>query len=196
MKVIVDTNKYSGNFEREMCAYATGQIGECGVGEDEVDENMPHAKWWEEHVIHQEDEGCYRPVALSATPGYINDGMGGHYEDTPENRELAYAAAVEKMIAYYKPRYVAVERRLREKDFEEENDGRGWTEEACLRTIESMNTHIQTIRERKQVSPAYQSIEIVVNEPPPGIVMIHFEHRIHEFAKREGIEILAIRVVK
>jgi hypothetical protein len=196
MKVIVDTNKYAGNFEREMCAYATGQVGECEVGSEEVDENMPHAKWWEKHVIHQEDEGCYRPVALSATPGYINDGMGGHYVDTPENRELACAAAVEKMIAYYKPQRDMIERRLRENDFEEENGGRGWTEEACHRTIKSMDDRVQCLRDRKQVSSAYQSIEIVVNEPPPGIVMIHFESRIHEFAKREGIKILAIRVVK
>jgi len=195
MKVIVDTNKYAGNFEREMCAYATGQVGECGVGSEEVDENMPHAKWWDDHVIDQDDEGCYRPVALAETPGYINDGMGGHYKDTTENRELAFAASVEKMIAYYKPQRDMIERRLREKDFETNTD-RGWTEEACQRTISGMDTRIQQLRERKQVSPAYQSIEIVVNEPPPGIVMIHFESRIHEFAKREEIEILGIRIEK
>jgi len=195
MKVIVDTNKYAGNFEREMCAYATGQIGECEVGSEEVDENMPYANWWEEYVIHQEDEGCYRPVALSATPGYINDGMGGYYIDTPENRELAYAATVEKMIAYYKPQRDMIERRIREKDFEINTD-RGWTEEACNRTIKSMDDRVQQLRDTKQVYPAFQSIVIEVSKPPPGIVMIHFESRIREFAKREGIEILGIRIVK
>jgi hypothetical protein len=29
---VVDTEEYAGNFEREMCAYATGMTGECGVG--------------------------------------------------------------------------------------------------------------------------------------------------------------------
>jgi hypothetical protein len=29
---IVDTDSYAGNFERCMCAYMTGQIGECEVG--------------------------------------------------------------------------------------------------------------------------------------------------------------------
>ncbi len=33
---IVDTNKYSGNFERQMTAYVTGRIGECMVGEPEA----------------------------------------------------------------------------------------------------------------------------------------------------------------
>jgi len=195
MKVIVDTNKYAGNFEREMCAYATAQIGECEVGSEEVDENMPHAKWWDDHVIDQEDEGRYGPVTISPTPGYINDGMGGHYLDTPENRELAREAAVEKMIAYYKPQRDMIERRLREKDFEANTD-RGWTEEACHRTIKNMDGRIQQLREQKQVFPAYQSIAIEVSKTPPGIVMIHFESRVHEFAKREGIEILGIRIVK
>jgi hypothetical protein len=195
MKVIVDTNKYAGNFEREMCAYATGQIGECGVGADEVDENMPHAKWWDDHVIDQEDEGCYRPVALSPTPGYINDGMGGHYVDTPENRELAREAAVEKMIAYYKPQRDAIETHLELGD-KSVKRGRGWTKESCLRAIKSMDDRVQQLRDRKQVFPAYQSIEIEVSKPPHGIVMAHFESRIHEFAKREGIEILGVRIVK
>ena len=31
---IVDTDSYAGNFEREMCAYMTGHIGECSVGEE------------------------------------------------------------------------------------------------------------------------------------------------------------------
>lgn len=195
MKVIVDTNKYAGNFEREMCAYATGQIGECGVGSEEVVENIPHSLWWGIFVDEVCDEGCYRPVALSPTPGYINDGMGGLYEDTHENRELAYEAAVEKMIAYYKPQRDMIERRLREKDFEANTD-RGWTEEACHRTIKSMDARVQELRERKQVFPAYQSIEIVVSEPPPPVVIAHFKSRVHEFAKREGIEILAIRIEK
>lgn len=195
MKVIVDTNKYSGSFEREMCAYATGQVGECGVGADEVDENMPYAKWWDDHVIDQEDEGCYGPVTISPTPGYINDGMGGHYLDTPENRELAHKAALEKMIAYYKPQRDMIERRLELGD-KAATRGRGWTIEECHRTIKGMDDHIQQLREQKQVYPACQSIVIEVSKPPPGIVMIHFESRIHEFAAREGIEILGIRIKK
>jgi hypothetical protein len=176
-----------------MCAYATGQLGECGVGREEVDENTPYADWWEEHIVQQEDEGRYCIVSITSTPGYINDGMGGHYVDTPENREVAYAASVEKMIAYYKPYRDRIEHRLREKNFEEDNGGHGWTEEACNRTLKNMDDRIQQLREQRQVYPAYQSIVIDVNEPPPGVVMIHFESRIREFARRKGIEILGIR---
>lgn len=196
MKIIVDTNKYSGNFEREMCAFATAQVGECGVGEDEVDEAHTYASWWEQHIELVPDNGCWRPVAISPTPGFINDGMGGHYEDTPENRKLANESALQKMIEYQAPQKAVVEKRIQEKNFEEENGRGAWTEEACLRTLKSFNESIERVKNRKTVYPAYQSIEIVINEPPPGIVMIDFESRVYEFAKQNDIEILGIRIVK
>ena len=31
---IIDTDQYAGNFERELCAWTTGQIGECEVGKE------------------------------------------------------------------------------------------------------------------------------------------------------------------
>ena len=31
---VIDTNEYAGNFEREMCAWLTGQVGECDVGKE------------------------------------------------------------------------------------------------------------------------------------------------------------------
>ena len=195
MKIIVDTNKYSGNFEREMCAFATAQIGECAVGDDEVDENHPYASWWETH-IQQVEDGCWRPVAISPTSGFINDGMGGHYKDTPENRNLANEEAVRKMIDYQSSQRGMIEKRLQEKKFEEDKGGRGWTEEACLRTLKSYDATIERVKSSKAIYPAYQSIEIVVDAPPPGVVMMDFESRIYEFAKLNEIEILGIRIVK
>jgi hypothetical protein len=195
VKIVVDTNKYSGNFEREMCAFATAQIGECGVGAEEVDEAHPYASWWETH-IQQVEDGCWRPVAISTTPGFINDGMGVHYKDTPENRKLANEAAVQKMIAYQAPQRAVIEKRLQERNFEKDNGGRGWTEEACLRTLKIYDETVARLRNNKSVFPAYQSIEIVVDTPPPGVVMMDFESRIYEFAKQNDIEILGIRIAK
>jgi hypothetical protein len=195
MKIIVDTNKYSGNFEREMCAFATAQIGECEVGIEEIDATHTFAAWWEKH-IQQVQDGCWRPVAIAPTPGFINDGMGGHYEDTPENQELALAAAVQKMIDYYASQRKMVETRLQERNFEEGNGRGGWTEEACLRTLKSQDEHIEQIKNKKTVYPAYQSIEIVVNEMPPDFIMTDFEQRVHQFAETNDIEILGIRIEK
>lgn len=33
---VVDTEQYAGNFERGMCAFMTGMLGECGVGSEEA----------------------------------------------------------------------------------------------------------------------------------------------------------------
>lgn len=37
---IIDTDSYSGNFEREMCAYITGHIGDCLVGFEEAEDYL------------------------------------------------------------------------------------------------------------------------------------------------------------
>ena len=73
-KVIVfDTDAYAGNFEREMCAYITGQIGECQVGDKVAEAVAPallHAEWYGEHVVSEPDEhGTWRPASIWPTAG-------------------------------------------------------------------------------------------------------------------------------
>lgn len=84
---IIDTTEYSGNFERELTAWCTGQIGECGAGgeeaaafEKEVDPNL--LKYFEDSVVQwPDDHGCCRPATIQPTPGFWNDGMGDHWAD-------------------------------------------------------------------------------------------------------------------
>lgn len=71
---IVDTDKYSGNFEREMCAFVTGQVGECGVGdeyadsfEEEFGEDFTY-KVGDMMEGVPDDHGCFRPVGISTAP--------------------------------------------------------------------------------------------------------------------------------
>lgn len=63
--ILVKTNCYAGNFEREMCAYLTGHIGECEVGEELVEENIKDR--FENKILSKPDEhGCHRPVNLDS----------------------------------------------------------------------------------------------------------------------------------
>ena len=74
---VIDTDKYAGNFERETCAYVTGQLGECEVGEDEadlfeqavslgvIDANLE--KEIENKILQVDDEGIFRPVEVWST---------------------------------------------------------------------------------------------------------------------------------
>lgn len=62
-EVIVKTSSYAGNFERELCAFMTGHIGECGVGSEFI--NPIINTTFEGYIEDKpDDHNCYRPVAL------------------------------------------------------------------------------------------------------------------------------------
>lgn len=62
-QIVVKTNSYAGNFEREMCAYMTGIVGECEVGSEFIEEEI--SPLFENSVKSKpDDHGCYRPIAL------------------------------------------------------------------------------------------------------------------------------------
>lgn len=76
---LIDTDEYAGNFERDLCAYMTGMIGECGVGDDcqkiyaedkgfglpegscSVIRNNPY----DDMLVNEpDDHGCGRPTSI------------------------------------------------------------------------------------------------------------------------------------
>jgi len=60
--IVIHTNKYAGNFEREVCAWVTGHVGECGVGKEMVVENIAEKFL---NIQEKADEnGCMRPVEI------------------------------------------------------------------------------------------------------------------------------------
>lgn len=87
--IVIDTNQYSGNFEREMCAYLTGQYGECGVGDDIAEserKNIKNIDWWDKNIIQRNDEyGYSRPVKIYPTPNLTNNGKGKNSLITESN---------------------------------------------------------------------------------------------------------------
>ncbi|MFA5207401.1 MAG: hypothetical protein WC428_01975 [Candidatus Paceibacterota bacterium] len=71
---IVKTDAYAGNFEREMCAYMTGQIGECEVGKSYVDQEEKSLldKLFHNILSLPDDNGCYRPVSILSGDTYFD----------------------------------------------------------------------------------------------------------------------------
>lgn len=67
---IIDTNEYAGNFERDMCAFCTGMIGDCEVGKEESEKFIKE----ESQDIYDDlneiiekrpdDHGCCRPTSI------------------------------------------------------------------------------------------------------------------------------------
>jgi hypothetical protein len=67
--VVVHTDSYTGNFEREFCAYVTGVVGDCGKGQNlaneyREDEGKDYYDFWDSLDQVPDDNGCCRPVSL------------------------------------------------------------------------------------------------------------------------------------
>lgn len=94
-KFIIDTDSYSGNFEREICAYITGHLRECGIGSKMVEDDIKSKfEKYIEYVL--DDRETNTPVDIYPTPGYGNNGLGYNGDGTPES----YKIAKEKYIEY------------------------------------------------------------------------------------------------
>jgi hypothetical protein len=66
---IIDTNEYAGNFERELCAYITGHVGECGVGSEMAhifteEEGESFDIFGESVLSISSEHGCARPTSI------------------------------------------------------------------------------------------------------------------------------------
>lgn len=199
-KILIHTNKYSGNFEREICAFATGQYGECGVGSEEAEEafegmTTKSFEWWKSNIDLVADEhACYRPVAIAPTPGYINNGIGKQFVDTPENRVIAKETAVESIINHHANLTALCEEMLRTEEYLN-----GWTEESCIRTLKNNQASIDRVKNTDKFYPAYQSVEIylaVDADKIPQEVLDEFSKRVYLYAEQNEIEVSRIEVVE
>jgi len=88
---LIDTDQYAGNFEREMCAYLTGRVGDCNVGKEFAaifHTEVPNADSLFDNVASVPDEegGCCRPVTIWPSENWLNDGYGHHFHKTNHNK--------------------------------------------------------------------------------------------------------------
>ena len=99
----IDTDSYSGNFERQMFAFIFGIPDTNDGGTRDLSHYMDAAKaagvskklrndypyeLLDTRMNDPGDDGYHRAyVTICPTPGYFNDGKGEHYADTEENRK-------------------------------------------------------------------------------------------------------------
>lgn len=99
---IIDTNQYAGNFERHMCAFMTGMIGDCGIGEEyaKMYKNCGLSPMKELLTYKSDEHGVYRPCGIFPTPGWINSGYKNYryvIDNLDEEKALAeYNENIEK----------------------------------------------------------------------------------------------------
>jgi hypothetical protein len=164
---IIDTEQYAGNFEREMCAYCTGQIGDCGVGDEfallfNKEENISDDYF--DNIAQESDEhGCARPCKIYPTEGWFNHGMGGHFREGQEKEALKhYIAAVEK---YETPLLKQAEKNKVKLAGEKIQN---WTIEGCGREIKGHSKRIKKANKLIKVRkyPAALSVAILFYKKP------------------------------
>ncbi len=103
---VIDTNQYAGSFERPMCAYMTGIIGECEVGNKEAEQakkEIPTEIAVLEQLVEQvpDEHGCHRPVTILPNPRYGNDGKGKHQQLTDDNKNKFQWPAYYSVAIYF-----------------------------------------------------------------------------------------------
>ena len=188
--LIVDTNSYSGNFERESIAFATGLVGECMVGEElaekaKEDMSVESVKWWRNYGRQTDDgEGCLRPAFIWPTPGFFNHGMGGNFPDNEEGEREG--------LAHYKK----VATGYHQQELDRLNTivvGQGnWTPQSLEAEKTRRRDELEKIKHMTKPNKhdCYQSVGIVVDEIPPLEVLDEFKDRMTFFLKEKGVEVL------
>lgn len=170
--LIIDTNQYAGNFERQMCAFLTGHTGECGVGRDMAQiykEDTGDAKLTKfRNVISVPDEhGCSRPVSIHTNPRWAGDGVGNIFLiDGNSNEAELCAAYVKSREGYFSPLI-----RQKREIINQINSGKevkGWTVKAAEREIAKHEDDIAKAKQLTRVNryPAYLSVAIYFDSRP------------------------------
>lgn len=164
--LIVDTDTYSGNFERQLTAYLTGQLGECGVGkemaklfEEEAKTNKPPVDFAEVVVSAPDDHGCSRPCTIYPTPGWYNDGVGNHFQAGDQKKALeSYKTMMGWEIARLGKMYEGYLKVMPP----------GWTEKAVQKELVALEKRKKALKALKKLDTcsAYQSVAIFFSERP------------------------------
>lgn len=96
---VVDTNQYAGNFEREMGAYLTGRVWKYFSDDAVTLANLYkqetgdlHARQFVAILGRHESDGEHWPNYTDSweTPGWFNNGVGGHFRDGQETEALEH----------------------------------------------------------------------------------------------------------
>jgi hypothetical protein len=176
---IIDTEQYAGNFEREMCAFMTGQFGECEVGKELAEQArklLPEnvLEWFDEHIISLPDErGCRRPVEIVPTSGWFNSGGGQCFREGSD-LEIVKSDYVNSVRAYHS-KYIRLE--------EEKLLNPKWPRDQVEKQIAEYNKRIEEdIARGPGHWPAYLSVGIHVDTIPPKNIIEVLKTGAREFA--------------
>jgi len=152
---VIDTDSYAGNFERDMCAYVTGVVGDCCVGEEfaqlyrqETGESESQFGELLEHRV--DDRGCHRPCSLYPTKGFLYDGEDGEVPEIEFNQEVANTKYRLHTAKYYQTQYANTEKI----DVNDESYKKaGWSEKSKANELKRIQKDIDRCLSKATVCP-------------------------------------------
>jgi hypothetical protein len=173
--IIIDTEQYAGNFERELCAFLTGRVGDCGVGDEYEDENPLF-----ENVIDVPDEdGCRRPCSIYPTKGWFNHGWGGNFKEGQEQEALE---DYRKQVSEYYNHGIEDLKTI-EKDLKAGKTVGNWTLEDVARDRKHKESEIEKAEKLETVNKYRASLSVVIymDSPPTQEQIDYIKNKIGGF---------------
>ena len=79
--LVVETNKYAGNYSRELCALLTLEYAECEVGKDIADYERSLLANTPSNRIEFVNDGAYVPVKLSTNVNAMEISLGEEIDE-------------------------------------------------------------------------------------------------------------------
>ena len=150
----IDTDQYAGNFERDLTAYCTGHIGECGVGAEKAEIYEDEEKYRFNNILQKaDDHGWHRPCYIYPTPGFYDDGMGGVYTDESD---------MNIVLENYKKSCIDYKEQGRHNYIRWDKEGN------TTKNVEQLNKEIEDIKKLDKINKyeSYQSVAIYFNTKP------------------------------
>ncbi len=176
---VIDTESYAGNFEREFCAYITGIIGDCEVGDIEAARfkfAFPGENPFEDIVAQvPDDNGTRRPVTIWPTPGWFNNGVGGEFRENDPN---AHKAAQEHYVS----------------DCLKTSLERSYAAEAHNQKHKKKWEEMS--KKKFEKHPAYRSVAIFFHESPSAELIYLMKKRATEYLTEKEINLTGFRLLK
>ena len=173
---VIDTDAYAGNFEREMVAYCTGEVGDCGVGKEsaELYRNQLGLEEYEGSFADNgtgpcvmrraDDHGCDRPAACWPNPNWVNDGVGNHYR-----------------VADWDPAKILPKYRQHQIDYAEQHRNSYADKEAGNKEADRKIAEAKALTASDmQAFPAYKSVAIFFSDRPTDEQIVLLKERVQK----------------
>lgn len=196
---IIDTEQYAGQFERDMCAYMTGQPGDADT--DEISafqaEVLPSLAAQVGALVgyFADEHGPRGPADILPTPGWFNHGLGGHYRDIPENGAKALANFQARTRAHEQATRDQLETRLAT------DPADPGAPDTANRVALQQNMDVCSARVAKADAmtaphkyPAFLSVAIALTGQPSQELLVLLKSRAVKYATAHGLTITGFRM--